>query len=107
MLGTDLMPSDSSGSSQGAASLTEARQRAEFQCPACAASWSDVDRAMANSKAVLVHRDQELDPDGQITGPAPATDTLGFRWSAVHNLFVKPGDVGADEWKAGRHHDEN
>ena len=91
---------------QGAANLTEARQRAEFQCPACAASWSDVDRATANSKAVLVHRDQELDPDGQITGPAPATDTLGFRWSAVHNLFVKPGDIGADEWKAGRRHDE-
>ncbi len=34
----------------------------------------------------------------------PATDTLGFRWSAVHNLFITAGDLAADEWRARRSH---
>jgi len=36
-----------------------------------------------------------------------ATDTLGFRWSGVHNLFLTQGDFGADEWRAARCPDED
>ena len=41
-----------------------------------------------------------------IEGPAPKTDTLGFRWSAVNNLFLSSGEIAADEWKASRAADE-
>ena len=39
-------------------------------------------------------------------GEPPATDTLGFRWSVVNNLFLSPGDFAADEWRAARSADE-
>ena len=47
---------------------------------------------------ILLHRDQTLTDDGSVEGEPPATDTLGFRWSAVNNLFVTAGDMAADEW---------
>ncbi len=36
----------------------------------------------------------------------PQTDTLGFRWSAVNNLFLEAGDFAADEWRASKSPDE-
>ena len=48
----------------------------------------------------------DLDASGQVQGELPATDTLGFRWSAVHNLFLTPGEIAADEWRASRSADE-
>lgn len=36
----------------------------------------------------------------------PASDTLGFRWSAVHNRFLSPGDLAVDEWRSNRAPDE-
>src|SRR4051794_37244842 len=47
-------------------------------------------------------RAEELARDADI----PPTDTLGFRWSAVNNLFVTSGDLAADEWRASRAADE-
>ncbi|MFQ5494277.1 MAG: terminase gpA endonuclease subunit [Phycisphaerae bacterium] len=52
-----------------------------------------------------------LEKDGRetalVTGAVPETDTLGFRWSAVNNLFVTAADVAADEWRASRDVDED
>lgn len=91
---------------QGAETILEARQRATVYCPGCGEGWTEQDRREAHKEAKLVHRGQEIDPNGVVTGPLPGTDTFGFRWSAVNNLLVTTGDVGADEWKASRNPNE-
>lgn len=85
----------------------EARERARFRCPECAAEWSEADRAAANREARIVHRGQEIGEDGAVAGPPPRTATLGFRWSAVNNLFLSAGEVGAREWRKLRAADED
>src|SRR5262245_58027774 len=87
---------------QGAETQVAARHNAHFVCPGCEQAWTEDDRARANAEAKLVHGDQSLDAEGQIAGDTPATDTFGFRWSAVHNLFLSAGDFAADEWRASR-----
>jgi hypothetical protein len=52
------------------------------------------------------YRNKLITVDGAVTGNPPATDTLGFRWSGVHNLFLTAGDLAADEWRASRAADE-
>ena len=85
-----------------------AGEESRFGCPECGAVWSEEDRAGANRTAVLVHKGQELTPEGTATGALPRTDTLGFRWSAANNLLIKDGAsvFGKDEWKAARDPDE-
>jgi len=85
---------------QNAKNEPEARQFATWQCPACAAPWSEQERYAANLRSVLVHRGQEVTRDGVVTGAPPATRSLGFRWSAVDNHFATAADVAADEWVA-------
>lgn len=87
---------------QNAENVIEARERASFYCPGCGQEWSEDDRKQANSSVKTVHRGQEITPEGEITGPIPPTDTLGFRWNAANNLFVTAADIAADEWK-GQH----
>jgi phage terminase large subunit GpA-like protein len=91
---------------QGASSELEAMARAHYVCPACGEPWSEAERYRANAEAVLVHRGQEVGADGQVTGPAPETRTLGFRWSSVNNMFMSPAKVGAAEWAAARIEDD-
>jgi hypothetical protein len=53
---------------------------------------------------VLAHKGQTVDADGTVTGPAPQTNTLGFRWTVV-NSVLNPGrlrDVAGTEWRAKR-----
>ena len=83
----------------------DARQNATWSCPSCAAPWSEQERYAANLRGVLVHRGQEITSDGEVTGPAPPTRSLGFRWTAIDNHFAAAGDVAADEWAATREHD--
>ncbi len=52
-----------------------------------------------------MHDGQTVDA-GSIVGTPPATDTLGFRWSAVNNMFLSSGEIAGDEWKASRAVDE-
>lgn len=91
---------------QGADSQVAARGTGAFACPDCGEFWTEPQRIEANLRARLVHRDQALDVAGQVSGTAPATDTLGFRWSAVNNLFAASGDLAADEWRASHAPDE-
>jgi phage terminase large subunit GpA-like protein len=91
---------------QEAADVIAAGEGSHFACPKCGVSWSEEDRGAANHDCRLIHRGQDVDADGNVTGPMPRTDTLGFRWSAVNNLLVPTSVVGQREWKARRAPDE-
>ena len=39
-------------------------------------------------------------PQSQVTGDAPKTERLWFRWNMANNLLLSAGDVAVDEWKA-------
>jgi len=84
-----------------------AEEAATFACPECAALWSEADRRLAHADAIPLHRGQEITADGQVTGQAPRTRTLGFRWSGVNNFFTTAALMGAEEWRAARAVDED
>lgn len=87
----------------------EAKQHAHFCCPECAKPWTPEDRRLANEAAIVLHEGQTAVLRRRrlkITGEPPQTETLGFRWSAVNNLFQSPGAIGAKEWKASRAEDD-
>jgi phage terminase large subunit GpA-like protein len=90
-----------------ASSQAEARGFGKFGCPDCGEIWTPEQRTEANRHIRLVHQGQEVDDGGNVPGDAVATDTLGFRWSAIHNLFLTPADLAADEWRAARSADED
>jgi len=83
----------------------EAGELAAFSCPTCAELLTESDRLEMNLKAVLVHRGQEVTPEGTVVGDPPKTDTLGFRWSAFHNLLTPVALLGMEEWQASRSDD--
>jgi hypothetical protein len=83
----------------------EAGERAAFSCPECGQLYTEADRLKMNLVAKLVHRGQEITPDGNIVGDPPKTDTLGFRWSAFHNLLTPVKLLGMEEWAAARSED--
>ena len=91
---------------QAASSRAEAKAAGAFSCPACGQVWSDQERVEANLGARVLHDGQTIDENGGVSGEPPQTDTLGFRWSAVNNLFLSPGEIAADEWRASRASDE-
>ncbi|HJX11106.1 MAG TPA: terminase gpA endonuclease subunit [Candidatus Binatia bacterium] len=91
---------------QGVATQAEARKAGAFFCPACNRPWTEIERTQANLDAQTIHGDQLVDADGGIVTPLPETETLGFRWSAVNNLFLTAGDIASDEWRASRSRDE-
>jgi phage terminase large subunit GpA-like protein len=91
---------------QGAESQVAARASGAFSCPQCGEVWNQDQRIQANLRSRLVHRGQSIDAAGAIEGNPPATDTLGFRWSAVNNLFLTAGEIAADEWRASHTPDE-
>lgn len=82
-----------------------AEEMAYFRCPACEQGWSESDRVEMNRTAILLHRGQRVNRSGEIEGAPPRTHTLGFRWSAFHNMFVPPGLVAVMEYRAQRAED--
>ncbi|KKN53094.1 hypothetical protein LCGC14_0606060 [marine sediment metagenome] len=92
---------------RGGENELEAREGAHWTCPACEKAWSEVERYTANLQGLLVHRGQEVTPEGEVVGTPPKTRTLGFRWTAVDNHFATAADVGADEWGARREVDRD
>ena len=91
---------------QDANSDVEAREKAYFICPDCSEAWSEQERFEANETCRVIHKGEELTPEGDIVGNIDPTFTLGFRWSAVNNFFQEAGDVGVAEWRASREEDE-
>lgn len=87
---------------QDAEDELEAIELAALCCPSCGAVWSEEERLDANQRGVLVHRGQEIERDGTVTGPLPRTLTFAMRWSPVNNFFIPIARIGAEEWKARR-----
>lgn len=88
----------------GAASVLEAQEQAHWTCPACAASIDDQQRrAMVRASCVLHHGQDRV--GDLVTGAPPRTDSLGFRWTAWHNLFQTTQDIAAKEWRAASRED--
>ena len=87
---------------QEAGDEIDAALQSVFCCPDCGGRWTDEQRVAANHRARLVHKGQTISPEGVVSGEAPRTRTLGFRWSAVHNLFWRAADIGIREWRAAR-----
>jgi phage terminase large subunit GpA-like protein len=85
---------------QAAESIVQAREKSAFHCPECGEEWTEEQRYEANRQSRAVHRGQEITPDGEVVGPLPETETLGFRWTAADNHLKNAGDVGADEYAA-------
>ena len=83
-----------------------ARENGKFHCPVCANVWSENERVEANKHGMIMHGAQNVNENGYIVGELPKTETLGFRWSAIHNLFLTAGDIAADEWRASRSAEE-
>ncbi|OAI57944.1 hypothetical protein AYO47_00180 [Planctomyces sp. SCGC AG-212-M04] len=84
----------------------DAERRGQFFCPECGTGWSEEQRKAANESARLVHRGRAIGEDGAVTGQAPETRTLSFRWSAVNNLFTTTAELGAEEWRSKHEADE-
>ena len=78
----------------------EARANAHWLCPLCGTTIEKQDRVAANSRCILVHKGQDVDSSGNVVGDMPPTRSLGFRWSAYHNLFTDAAELGADEYRA-------
>jgi len=62
--------------------------------------------APLKAAARLILEEQAVGRSGAMEDEPPPTDTLAFRWSAVHNLLAAAGDLAADAWKARRSSDE-
>jgi phage terminase large subunit GpA-like protein len=92
---------------QDAPDVLAARDGARVVCPACGSLWTEEQRVAANNAARLLHRGQEIDPQGVIHGAAPRTDTLGFRWNTLNNCLVPMAEAAGDEWKAVRATDQD
>lgn len=92
-----------------AANEFEATEKGAFHCPACAKPYSDSERIGMVGQSVLIHDGQEIEEVNgipKIVGEAKQTDTLGFRWSAFHNLFLETPDIASDVYNAGQDEDE-
>lgn len=83
----------------------QAEQKARFSCPKCGGLWSPDQRTSANRKCRLLHRGQEITPEGEISGPTPETRTFSLRWSAVNNSFATEAQLGNEEWNSAREED--
>lgn len=88
-----------------AESEAQAGRDAHFVCPSCAEPWTDQQRKESTKASRLVHHGQRIDKNGDITGEPRDTETLGFRWSHVDNLFMPSGYPARLEWR--KIHDEN
>ncbi len=91
---------------QAADNEIEAEELSYFACPECEKRLTDEERREMNVAAKLVHRGQEIDKDGNITGDLPPTRTLGFRWNAFNNMFWTPATIGVAEWHGARSVDD-
>lgn len=89
-----------------AQNVVDAGRGAQLCCPRCAATLTDDERITANRRAKVLHRGQEIDEAGVVTGDPPQTDTLGFRATCVNNAMGTMSRVGEEEWRAARDPDE-
>jgi phage terminase large subunit GpA-like protein len=85
---------------EDAPDMVTAGKRGAFTCPSCGVYYTEEDRQEMNQNARLIHRGQSITPEGEIVGPIPPTNTLGFRWSAFQNLLTSMKKLAQEEWTA-------
>lgn len=90
---------------QGVETEHDARDNGAFGCSSCGVLWSEPDRRKANLRGCVVHDGQHVE-GGKVVGERKRTDTLGFRWTAAHNLFQAASHVAYREWRAAQSEDE-
>lgn len=86
---------------QDAETDRDAKDLAYFECPSCAAAWTEADRREANINSLLLHEGQKVE-NGNITGKPKNTLVFGFRWSGAHNLLETAGNLGVQEWQGAQ-----
>jgi len=87
---------------QDTADEFEAADAAKWECPACSGTFGEEERKQMHRQTLLVHRGQEVTPEGEVTGTEPRTETFGLQWSAFDNPFVRTSRLGQEEWLARR-----
>lgn len=87
---------------QDAQSMLQALEQAVFVCPECGLGINDDQRRKALQDLRIVHRGQEITPEGDVVGPLPETLRLFFRYSAYHNCLLDAGDTAVKEWEAAQ-----
>lgn len=94
---------------QHAQTKLEAEKSSTWVCPNkdCRKVITSQQRTEMNHKSRLIHKGQEVMPDGTQIGEAPETDTLAFRWSAFDNLLADASFIAGEEWKCSRDPDED
>lgn len=85
---------------QDVASEDEAREKARFHCPSCSKAWTPKQRASILKRCRMIHKGQTIDSDGNVVGEPPTGKTLGFKWSAFHNMFATEKSLASEEWHA-------
>ena len=88
---------------QEAENVQQAAKQARYACQKCGTLWDESDRLKAQQEPVIIHKNQEIDSDGNITGPEPHewTNKLGIRWNwmCVHPEMVPMKQIAAQEWE--------
>lgn len=87
---------------QEAETVIAARREGAYSCESCGTMWTEPERRQAMADPRLVHRGQEVAPDGAVTGPEPETLTFGVRWNAMHTPMVSMADIAEQEWTAAQ-----
>ena len=85
--------------------LDEAIAGGRFHCPDCGEAYDDRQRREMNEQALLVHRGQTIEA-GEVVGKRVSSRTLGFRFSAFHNLLWTTEDIATKVWEAAHDRDE-
>jgi hypothetical protein len=93
---------------QESESQGQAEETSEWYCPKCGEQITEPQRVAMNLAAKVLHGKQEIDEAGEIHGDMPPTRTLGFRWSAFHNILSTDAKIlGRQEWEAKQAADKN
>ena len=80
----------------------DAGDLARYACNSCGVAWTEQDHMAALKNVILVHRGQEIAPDGVVTGPIPKTHTLGVEWNWLASPMTPMSQIGAMEWRSER-----
>jgi hypothetical protein len=78
-----------------------AEKSARFHCIHCAVGWSEQDRHKALESYRVVHRGQEVDESGTVTGPIPRTKAFGLLTPKLDfHLGAEMGELAVEHRRA-------
>jgi hypothetical protein len=77
-------------------------ERASWFCPDCGEAIDNDDRLAALADSRILHGDQTIDKQGNVSGDLPRTRRLFFDYGAWHNAFLSAADLAKDLWDASQ-----